>query len=66
VTKHKFRIGQTVELLGPFRRPEPGVYRIVALLPVEAGMPQYRIKSLSEAHERRALESELRALDASS
>jgi hypothetical protein len=27
---------------------------IVALLPTDQGVPQYRIKSLAEAHERRA------------
>jgi hypothetical protein len=35
-------------------QPCPGTYQIVALLPVEQGEPQYRVKSLSEAHERAA------------
>jgi hypothetical protein len=39
-----------------------GIYQIIALLPVEHGVPQYRIKSMTEAHERRAMERELRAV----
>jgi hypothetical protein len=61
MTQHKFRVGQTVELVAPSRRHALGVYQIVALLPIEQGEPQYRIKSVTEAHERRAFEHELRA-----
>jgi hypothetical protein len=61
MTKHEFRVGQTVELVAPSRRHALGVYQIIALLPIEYGEPQYRIKSMSEAHERRAFEHELRA-----
>jgi hypothetical protein len=61
----QFRVVQTVQLLGRLQRPEPRTYQIVALLPVEQGVPQYRIKSVTEAHERRATESELRVVSAS-
>jgi hypothetical protein len=66
MTKHKFAVGQTVELVACSRRHVLGVYQIVALLPVEHGEPQYRIKSLTEAHAWRAVESELRAVTANS
>jgi hypothetical protein len=62
MTKHKFRVGQTVELAPPMQRHALGVYQIIALLPIEHGEPQYRIKSVTEAHERRAFEHELRAV----
>jgi hypothetical protein len=65
MTKHKFSVGQTVELVAPSRRHALGVYQIVALLPVEHGEPQYRIKSVTEAHERRASEFDLRVIAAS-
>jgi hypothetical protein len=62
--KHKFQVGQRVELAPPLRRHTLGVYQIIALLPIEHGEPQYRVKSLAEAHERCALEFELRAVAA--
>jgi hypothetical protein len=49
----------------PSRRHALGVYQIVALLPIEHGEPQYRIKSVTEAHERRASEFDLRVIAAS-
>lgn len=42
MTKHKFRVGQTVELAPPTQRHALGVYQIIALLPIEQGEPQYR------------------------
>jgi hypothetical protein len=40
-----------------------GIYQITALPPVDHREPQYRIKSLAEHHERRALEFELRVVE---
>lgn len=59
---YKFRVGQAVEFF-----PEPGVdrssrgrYTIVRLFPLDGeNMPQYRIKSSSDGHERLARESQL-------
>jgi hypothetical protein len=64
MSKHKFQVGQLVELAPPLRRHTLGVYHIIALLPTEHGEPQYRVKSLAEANERCALEFELRAVTA--
>jgi hypothetical protein len=57
---HKFRVGQTVDLIpSTFRSAAKGTYEIVALRPSEDGSTSYRIKSKSEAHERVVSESEL-------
>lgn len=60
---HKFNIGQTVELEPRvLRSSAPGPYEIRHLVPASDGAPddpQYRIKSVSEVHERAAPESEL-------
>lgn len=57
---HKFRIGQTVDLIpSTFRSAATGHYEIVSLRPAEGGNPQYRIKSKSENHERVVGESDL-------
>jgi hypothetical protein len=39
-----------------------GAYEIVRLMPSETGEPQYRIRSLHEAHERMEWEHELRRI----
>ena len=46
---HKFRIGQTVDLIpSTFRSAASGHYEIVSLRPAEGGNPQYRVKNKSE------------------
>ena len=57
---HKFKIGQTVDLIAStFRSAASGRYEIIALRPADSGTPQYRIKSKSESHERVVAESDL-------
>jgi hypothetical protein len=57
---HKFKVGQTVDLIpSTFRSAAKGTYQIVSLRPIEGGNTQYRIKSMSEAHERVVSESDL-------
>jgi hypothetical protein len=58
---HKFAVGQTVYLrsLRQNRATPAGTYRITRLLPEAQGDHQYRIKSVRDAHERVARESEL-------
>jgi hypothetical protein len=58
VSGHKYKIGQLVDYLG--RETASGVYQITQLMPPE-GEFQYRIKNVSEPHERVAKESELRS-----
>ncbi len=65
---HKFKIGQTVELVAvSFRSAEPGYYEIVGLRPTEDGnsSPLYRVKSKGEPHERVVAESDLLPIDES-
>ncbi|HEX2215170.1 MAG TPA: hypothetical protein VHG27_00520 [Xanthobacteraceae bacterium] len=58
---HKYAVGQTVYytsgLIG--RANGSGSYRVVRLLPPEGDDFQYRIKSVGEAYERVAKESQL-------
>ncbi len=57
---HKFKVGQTVDLIpSTFRSAARGHYEIVSLRPAEGGNPQYRIKSKSESHERVVAENDL-------
>ena len=57
---HKFKIGQTVDLVPSMsRRAARGHYRIVSLRPADGENPQYRIRSKSESHERVVAESDL-------
>lgn len=57
---HKFKIGQTVDLIrSTSRSAASGRYEIVSLRPVDGGNPQYRVKSQSENHERVVSESDL-------
>jgi|ERR1700716_3723406 hypothetical protein len=62
---HKFRIGQTVHYQ-PATRSQGAphdTFRIIARLPQNAaGKFEYRIKHLSEPHERIVKESELRSV----
>jgi hypothetical protein len=57
---HKFKIGQTVDLIPSISRSAAaGHYEIVSLRPADGGNPQYRVKSKSESHERVVSESDL-------
>jgi hypothetical protein len=60
---HKFNIGQTVELAPRLLRSSaPGPYEIRHLVPAsdrDPGDPCYRIKSITEKHERVVRESDL-------
>jgi hypothetical protein len=57
---HKFQVGEIVHL-SPFitRNIPGGSYEIVKQLPESSGEFHYRIKSVSEPHERVVRESEL-------
>ena len=61
LSSHKFRIGDSVHftsgMLG--RGGANGVYEVVRLLPTEGDEQQYRIKSMTEPHERVAKQSQL-------
>jgi hypothetical protein len=57
---HKFKVGQTVDLIQcTFRAAAKDTYEIVSLRPAEGGNSQYLIKSKSEAHERVVSETDL-------
>jgi hypothetical protein len=60
---HKFHVRQLVQLNLSFSRNVPrGSYEITKKLPEREGEFEYRIKSMSEPHERVARESELSAV----
>lgn len=61
VSAHKFNVGQTVYFAGAMaaRTSSGGAYRVVRLLPHDGGDYLYRIKSMGEAYERVAKESQL-------
>ena len=57
---HKFKVGDVVILRRAVSLNVPGgTYRVIRQLPENRGELEYRIKSLEEAHERVARESEL-------
>ena len=57
---HKFKIGRTVQMVAnEHRLTSLGSFEILLALPIERGIPQYRLKSLTDGHQRVALESEL-------
>ena len=57
---HKFKVGQTVDLVPSMsRRAASGHYRIVSLRPADSENLQYRIRSENESHERVVAESDL-------
>jgi hypothetical protein len=61
---HKFKVGQTVDLVPSMSRwAAGGHYEIVSLRPSDGETPQYRIKSKSEMHERVVAESDLVTID---
>ena len=60
---HKFRIGQMVDFV-PSKTgvmPSARSYKVLHVLPLEGGERLYRIKTIAEAFERIARESELRS-----
>ena len=60
---HKFQIGQTVYYQPATHNQARGTFQIIARLPQnDAGKFEYRIKHLSEPHERVVKESELTAV----
>ena len=60
---HKFKVGQTVDLIPSVSRlAANGHYQIISVRPSEGDIPQYRIKSMSELHERIVGENELTLL----
>ena len=60
--EHKFQVGDTLQYTpSAFDRGTPrGMYLIMRLLPAEGFGAQYRIKSVTDGHERVVLESQLR------
>lgn len=61
MSRHKFNVGQEVSFLPSsmdFNVPR-GTYRIVRQLPLESVGFQYRVKNVSDGHERIIRESQL-------
>lgn len=57
---HKFKVNQSVEMASrDLKVKSGGRFAIVRLLPTEHGVLQYRVKSLTDGHERVVIESEL-------
>jgi hypothetical protein len=60
VRTHKFKIGQSVRLIPSISRSAAGGhYEIVGLRPSDGEVPQYRIKSSNEVHDRVVSERDL-------
>ena len=60
MTTHRFKQGELAGLRQKHPTNAPrGPYEVVRLLPVEDGVPLYRIKSEDENHDRVAKETEL-------
>jgi hypothetical protein len=60
VQSRKFTIGQNVVMKqSASHRAPTDTFEIMPLLPAERGNPQYRIKSLTDGHERVVVESDL-------
>jgi hypothetical protein len=60
---HKYRVGETVYFTASnvSRPAASGTYEVIRLLPTDGDDCQYRIKSTTEAFERVAKESQLKA-----
>jgi hypothetical protein len=57
---HHFKVGQIVEIIPSVQRSAAeGAYEITRLVPADARDPQYRLKSVSEKHERVVGQSDL-------
>jgi hypothetical protein len=61
MSDHKFAVGQNVEFSPdwPIENTTKGQYTIVALYPKTGNIPQYRIKSKRDGHERMVQEDRL-------
>ncbi len=62
MASHKFRVGQMVDYNASGRIGVPSSarpYKILRLLPADSDEHRYRIKTITEAYERIARESEL-------
>jgi hypothetical protein len=58
---HRFQVGQTISATGLAILPGP--FRIVRLLPLsESGVPQYRVTSIADGHDRVFPETTMRLL----
>jgi hypothetical protein len=59
---HKYKVGETVYFTASnvSRPAASGTYEVIKLLPIDGDDCQYRIKSLTEAFERVAKESQLK------
>jgi len=66
MAQHKFKVGQTVNLIANRleRHVPPGAYTIQRLLPVEGLDLLYRVKHTGDGHERVVNEAQLRATEA--
>jgi hypothetical protein len=63
MASHYFEVGQPVRLKTGRTRPgSKDVYKITAVLPVLGTLPQYRIRSETERHERVTTEDQLVAI----
>ena len=61
---HRYKLGQMVEIMPTTLRARvTGQYEIIRLVPCDSNDPQYRLKSVSEKHERVLSEGELIPLD---
>jgi hypothetical protein len=60
---HKYKVGETVYFTASnvSRPAATGIYEVIRLLPTEGDDCQYRIKNTTEAFERVAKESQLKA-----
>lgn len=63
VLTHKYKVGETVYFTASnvSRPAATGTYEVIKLLPIDGDDCQYRIKSTTEAFERVAKESQLKA-----
>jgi hypothetical protein len=61
MANHKYKVGQMVSFIPSHfgATPSSRAYKILRLLPREGGQHLYRIKTIAEAFERIAKESEL-------
>lgn len=61
---HRYHVGQTVRFIktgrsNAFGGTPSGNFRVVRLLPDHKGDNQYRVESISDSHQRVAIESEI-------
>jgi hypothetical protein len=63
MAKHRFKVGDDVRLSGTFERPASSSnFKVVRLVPGDREdlPPAYRVKSVTEGHERMVKEDEIR------